>query len=364
MAKPTYRGPHLLSGMAAKPWFKLLFGAGLISPRRWGDVAEITMRSLQFGGLAMRERRFKGAEIDAHDADLQPVFIIGHFRSGTTYLHNLMSKDPQFASPSLFDVAFPHAFLSAEGFLKPIVEKALPKTRCSDNVPLFVDAPQEDEFALGKLSPYCFYHGLYFPKQMKRHFERGVLLENPADRAEWSELYRAFLTKVSLKGEGRTLLLKNPAHSARIDLLLELFPEARFIHIHRNPLEVYRSTRRLFSTYIDAYGFQSVKPAALDAMVVYVYENLMTRLFASIAHIPQGRLAQVKYEDLRTDGLSLLTTIYETLGLTAQDGVFDGFKSYIDEQKAFQPNAYSPDDSSEATVRERWKFAFDKLGYL
>ncbi len=210
-----------------------------------------------------------------------------------------LARSHQFVFPTLFDVAFSHAFLSAEEILKPIVEKALPKTRCSDNVALFVDAPQEDEFAVGKLSPYCFYHALYFPKKMKHHFDRGVLLENASDRQVWSEPYRAFLTKASLKGQGRVPLLKNPAHSARIDLLLDMFPQARFIHIHRNPIEVYRSTKHLIETYIDMYGFQRVDSATIDEMVLYVYESLMTRLFDSLPRIPKTQLAEVGYDDLR-----------------------------------------------------------------
>ena len=353
----------MLSGMAPGPWFQLLFGSGMISLRRLPDIIEITLHSSQFGPLTLRERSFRGTDIAAHTPNTRPIFIIGHYRSGTTYLHNLMAKDPQFAFPTMFDVAFPHACLSSEDILKPIIEKALPKTRCSDNVALSVNAPQEDEFAIGKLSPYCFYHGLYFPKKMKSRFERGVLLNDSADRAAWADLYRAFLTKVSLKGEGRVLLLKNPAHSARIGLLLEMFPQARFIHIHRNPVEVYRSTKHLFATYIRTYGFQSVSEQAVDEMALYTYENLMPRLFEGTAQIPKGQFAEVCFDDLKQDALSVLISIYETLKLDICDDLFVRFSKYVDEQQTFQPNLYSPDNVTEKIVRQRWRFAFDRLGY-
>ena len=359
----NHRGPHLLSGMAPKPWFQLLFGGGVISLRRLPDVIEITLRSSQFRPLTLRERSFRGAEVAAHTPNTRPIFIIGHYRSGTTYLHNLMARDPQFAFPTLFDVAFPHAFLSAEDILKPIIEKALPETRCSDNLALSVNAPQEDEFAIGKLSPYCFYHGLYFPKKMKCLFDRGVLLNGSADRTAWADLYRAFLTKVSLKGEGRVLLLKNPAHSARIDLLLEMYPQARFIHIHRHPIEVYRSTRHLFATYIRTYGFQSVSERAVDEMVRYTYENLMPRLFEGTAHIPKGQFVEVCFDDLKNDALSVLKSIYDTLKLDTCDDLFARFAKYVDEQKTFQANTYSPNTMEEEIIRQRWQFAFERLGY-
>ena len=52
-----------------------------------------------------------------------PVFILGHYRSGTTYLHELLSNDPGFASPNRFQAFNPSTFLChrADGRL-PLIE--------------------------------------------------------------------------------------------------------------------------------------------------------------------------------------------------------------------------------------------------
>src|SRR5579871_3279757 len=86
-----------------------------------------------------------------------PVFILGHWRSGTTLLHNLLSLDPQFICPNLYQILSPHHFLLTESFVTRLTEWMLPKTRPMDNMEISWKAPQEDETAicnLTLLSPY------------------------------------------------------------------------------------------------------------------------------------------------------------------------------------------------------------------
>ncbi len=61
--------------------------------------------------------------------DKPPIFIIGHWRSGTTYLHNLITQDHQFAYPSTFQTITPGLFLGSERYIKPIVASSLPPKR-------------------------------------------------------------------------------------------------------------------------------------------------------------------------------------------------------------------------------------------
>ena len=82
----------------------------------------------------------------------------------------------------------------------------------------------------------------------RRHFGRFLTFEDalPAERARWRDNFLCFMRKVTLacsrrRGARRTaqpLLIKSPVHTARIAMLLELFPDARFVFIHRDPLEV------------------------------------------------------------------------------------------------------------------------------
>jgi hypothetical protein len=342
---------------------RLLAESGGVALRAVPEIVAISLRSLQMAPLVLRERSGLAQRLATHELDPRPIFIIGHYRSGTTYLHNLLGCDAALAYPSTFQVFFPEVFLGAEDMLGPIFRKTLPARRPFDHVRLDPDLPHEDEFALGNASRYSFYHGLCFPKRMRRHFERGVLLVDPPDREAWKHLYRQFLTKVSLQAQGRPLVLKNPAHSARIELLLEMFPEARFIHIYRNPFAVYLSTTHFFRTFISVYGFQRVSEPELQELVWYVYEQLMGRLFADIPRIPAGQLTQVCYEHLLGAELPQLEAIYAALGLDGFDAARPAFAAHVAEQTEFRTNAHALDDATRRRIVQHWGFALDRLGY-
>src|SRR5712675_159543 len=92
-----------------------------------------------------------------------------------------------------------------------------------------------------------FFNSFYFPKQMSKVFADEVLFASEGDSSRlWCQALTYYLAKLAALNPGRQLLLKNPAHSARIPLLLRLFPGAKFVHIHRDPVAVFHSTRRLY----------------------------------------------------------------------------------------------------------------------
>ncbi|HEU5076190.1 MAG TPA: sulfotransferase [Polyangiaceae bacterium] len=357
------RLPHALTGIAPGPWFQLLAQAGSIEPDRLADVAKISLRSLQGVPLALREARLCAAPLAEHRVDPRPLFILGHFRSGTTLLHDLLAHDPGFVYPTTFQVFFPRLFVTAKEQLLPAFERSLPPHRYGDHVPLAVHGPHEDEFALGQLSLLGFYHALYFPKRARELFTRSVFLDAEPDRALWQRLYARFLAKVSFEGGGRPLLVKNPAHTGRVPLLLRQFPEARFIHIHRNPFAVYLSSLHFFRRFIDTYAFQRISDAELEELVLYVYQRLMTRLFDDLACIPKGQVAHVCYEELVADPASSVERSYGALGLDLPEALRAAAQKTACAQSTFKTNSHVLDAGSRELVRERWGFALERLGY-
>lgn len=355
--------PHALTGIAPGPWLRLLARAGTIEPHALPDVAKISLRSLQGVPLALREARLCAARLREHRVDPRPLFIVGHFRSGTTLLHDLLAHDERFVYPTTFQVFFPRVFATAKELLKPAFERSLPPHRHGDHVPLSVDGPHEDEFALGQLSPLGFYHALYFPKRARELFTRSVFLDDDSDRELWRRLYTRFLAKVSLEGGGRPLLIKNPAHSGRIPLLLELFPEARFIHVYRNPFAVYLSSSSFFRRFVDTYALQRISDAELRELLLDVYQRLMTRLFIDLARVPNGQLAHVCYEQLVTDPMSSVERSYRMLGLGLTETLHSATAEAARAQGTFKTSTHLLDSSSRHRVRERWGFALERLAY-
>jgi hypothetical protein len=201
-----------------------------------------------------------------------PVFILGHWRSGTTHLYNVMSQGGFGYVPPLA-VGLPWDMFGLARILRPFLERQLPERRFIDNIPVTPTSPQEDEIALANMSPLSFYHGIYFPKQFDRLIDRGVFFDgcNADEVLAWQSRFIYLLRKLAHQ-QGKPMLIKNPVYTARPALLKEMFPEAKFIHIHRNPYDVFLSMRNFYTRLLDVMALQDV-PAELDtdATILRVY---------------------------------------------------------------------------------------------
>ena len=119
-----------LQGMTFPSWWSVLRQSGFaVDPPYWpraGFQTAITVANLP---CVRREERKYGSQIEAVLV-LPPVFILGHWRQGTTHLHNLLSLDPQFAYPTLFQTLYPRSFLTTEALIR-----AWARSSCSGPVP-------------------------------------------------------------------------------------------------------------------------------------------------------------------------------------------------------------------------------------
>jgi len=103
----------------------------------------------------------------------EPIFILGHWRSGTTLLHNLLCQDPRAGFLTTYHSLFTH-HLASKWLFKSFMRAAMPKKRPVDNVALSVDYPQEDEFAIGNINPWSYYYFWYFPRNNVQFYEKYV----------------------------------------------------------------------------------------------------------------------------------------------------------------------------------------------
>ena len=102
--------------------------------------------------FAWREKQKYGKQIAAYIMPNDPVFIIGHWRTGSTYLHQLMNLDENLSAPSLFQTAQPNGFKVSYRYFRPLMKMVLGKTRPFDQIKNSMDEPQEDEFGLVRLT--------------------------------------------------------------------------------------------------------------------------------------------------------------------------------------------------------------------
>ncbi|NJM24914.1 MAG: sulfotransferase [Bacteroidia bacterium] len=216
---------------------------------------------------------------------------MGTIAAALPFFTNMLGKDPQFAYCTTYEGVLPHIFLTAGGLTRTILQAAMPSTRPQDNVRAGANLPIEEEFALGNISNASFVHGLYFPNDLYEVFDRVVTFKGgPQQAMEWQASMMYLSQKLALKNPGKVLLLKSPSNTARVKEILEVYPDARFIHIYRNPYDVYRSTVGLFEKILPIVGLQRTTPGHMSDFVLYKYEQIHRKYLAERHLIPAGRL--------------------------------------------------------------------------
>ena len=313
------------------------------------------------------ERLVINPRISRQKIDRPPIFIVGHWRSGTTHLHNILCCDPQMAYASTFQSVFPDTLFSwlgryiFEGFARILI----PGTRAGDNVKLGTRLPQEEEFALGDKTPVCFYYFWMFPRRIREFYEQYVRMRGLSvkHRESWKSDYRLLLAKAVKDTGGERFLSKNPPNTGRIRFLLETFPDARFIHIHRNPEEVFLSTRNFFRKMMPHLQLQTIHENALDEDIFEIYTRLMHDYLDQRSEVPEGQLAEVSFADLEDRPLEMVEGIYKTLGLEGFDKASPYFKSYVDKMKSYKKNRHEAEPELLKRIEKEWGFAIKEWGY-
>lgn len=309
------------------------------------------------------EQRLYGSKVERVQVK-PPLFILGHWRTGTTHLHNLLALDDRFAFPNYYQAAYPHHFLCTESLTSRLGAVFLPRQRPMDNVRIDFQAPNEDEFALCGLTQCSPYLGFSFPRRQD-HYDRFLTFRGvPPDAiGRWKAALVLFLKKLTWKYD-RPLVLKSPPHTCRIGLLLDLFPDARFVHIHRNPYVVYQSTLHWLRTAGPWYHLQRPGLVDLETRVLRVCREMYEMFFKERGLIPAGRLYEIGFDQLETDMIGQVRQIYESLGLPDFAHVEPRLRSYHNTIGGYKKNEFQgiPLTQRERIARE-WRRYFDEWAY-
>lgn len=297
-----------------------------------------------------------------------PIFILGHWRTGTKLLHYFLALDERHIGPTTYECFAPNHFLLTERWMMKFLRslRSLPpdRRRAQDNVRIRLDRPQEDEIALlllGQPSPYV--SALNFPNDPPVE-EDYFDLENvpPPARTVWQQALVRFFKQVTLL-HGRRIVSKSPLHSARIKFLLETFPEARFVHIVRDPFVVFPSTMHKCRALIRMYSWQKPTFAGLEEKVFETGLALYERLEAGKKLIPAGHFHELRYEDLVGDPVGQLRTLYEQLDLCGFDRFQPRLEAYLARTTGYQTNRYELSPELRAEIARRWAPVIQRYGY-
>jgi omega-hydroxy-beta-dihydromenaquinone-9 sulfotransferase len=304
-------------------------------------------------------RRFR--RTDAPD----PLFILGHWRTGTTWLHEMLILDRRHTYPTTYQCFLPCSFLLTS-WAKPYLHWLLPERRLMDNMTVDWDKPQEDEFALALLGAPSTYNTLAFPNQDLAD-PHALALEklSASDRARWERKFRGLIESLQV-WDGRRLVLKSPPHTARIPTLLRMFPNAKFVHLVRNPYVVYLSTINLWQKLYHAQGLQvplAQSMPKLEKIVLDLFVQLHESYEQSRSLIPAGQLVEMKYEDLVRDPKGELARVYSELNLGEFDRVLPEVEAYLAARAQYERNTWALDNATRQRIEHHWGPIIRQYGY-
>jgi hypothetical protein len=345
-------------------WIRLLVRNRFAVDWRHLHIAIIdTLTSMIVTLLGGLQRLVYGRQVAHTPIQQAPVFILGHWRTGTTFLHELLILDERHNFPTTYQCMAPSHFLLTEGILTRLLYFLMPERRPMDNMAAGWDRPQEDEFALCMLGQPSPYLTIAFPNRPPQ-FPEYLDLEGLTPRAleSWKRTLFRFLQALTYKDPKR-LVLKSPPHTCRLRALVQLFPDARFIHLVRDPHVVFPSTVNLWKSLYRAQGLQQPTFAGLEEQVFATFLRFQQRLAEGRKLIAPERFYELRYEELVRDPVSEVRALYEHLDLGGFEELLPRLEKYVAGLKGYETNRYELSPQRRAEVARRWGSYIRQYGY-
>jgi hypothetical protein len=356
--------PRIWEGCDFFAWIRLLVrNRCAVHWRYWYIALVVTIVSFLHLVLRLFQKALYGKQVARTQLREAPLFIIGHWRTGTTFLHELMILDERHTYPTTYECFDPNHFLLTEGIFKRWLSFLMPARRPMDNMPAGWDRPQEDEFALcmmGLPSPYLTIAFPNRPPQYPQYLDlEGV---PPRALARWKSTFLRFLQHLTFK-DPRRLVLKSPPHTCRIKALLDMFPEARFVHIVRDPYVVFPSTVNLWKSLYRTHGLQEPTFAGLEEYVFETFHRLYDGLEKNKGLIPARHFYELHYEDLVRDPVGQLRALYAHLELGGFDRLLPKLEDFLARNAGYETNRYELAPAVRAEITRRWGKQIRQYGY-
>ena len=307
------------------------------------------------------KRRFKKIDFDQNP----PIFILGHWRSGTTHLHYLMSSDPQVGFTSNFNSFMINICLLGKGWLDKFLQKFMPQQRPMDNVEQTIFSPSEEDQAVANMSIASGIHTFFFPKN-RSYFDKYMTFRDasPKEKKKWQKAYNDMLRIVAVSNGGKRLVIKSPGNTSRIKELKELYPGAKFVFIHRNPYDVYRSTRKLHKKSTESQYLQDMTEEDIQDLIFYEYAEIFKAYFAKKNDIPAEDLVEIGFDELNADAEGTMAYIYRKLNLPGFEKALPAIQAYLASVKNYTLNKFKPlEPELVERIQKEWGFTFEEWGY-
>lgn len=351
--------------MTVSAWFRMLReNRFAVTPTRIPLALSVTAASSANSLLAGAQSLFYSRRIATTQIPEDPIFVVGHWRSGTTLLHQLLTLDSRHTYPDTYACMAPSHFLVSRYLVPWWLGLLTPNRRPMDNVRVGWKEPQEDEWALCLAGLPTVYRSVAFPRHLPQCPDSLSLNDLPADVAQqWEQTLARFIKSIMIGQEKSRLVLKSPTHTARIGHLYRMFPQARFIHVVRDPLSVFPSTMKLWARLATDHGLQLPDKQELRTYVIDTFKQMYDAFESQRREVPENHISDVRYEDLVVDPLGQLGRIYQELDLGQYEKVRPQIEQHTTITSGYQTNRYQLSDGERQLIADRWSDFCDRYGY-
>lgn len=256
-----------------------------------------------------------------------PVLITGMPRSGTTFLHRLILQDPSTIAPRLFQLVYPYASqasLFGTALRKRWVSLQLAVFRMiapelNALHPVAVDAPEECTDITAHAFQSLRFDAMYRVPSYNSWLERCGFLDA-------YRFHRRFLQHLDAQLPGRRWVLKSPDHLFALDDIRRVYPDARLVLVHRDPVRVLASVARLTEVLRRPFT-RSIDRVGIGLEVSASWINGAQRMSSLSAN--DESLLHLNYRQIVSRPLDAVRAVYRHCGLALTDQAEARMRSWL-----------------------------------
>ncbi len=249
-------------------------------------------------------------------------------------------------------------------FTRKLIVASLPETRPMDEIKINADLPGEEEHSLGAYDKYGYFHAMIFPRNFKTYASYKSFDDaKPRDLKRWKKRYEFFIKKVAFKNNNKRMVLKNPANSYRMEHLNKMYPNAKYIHLYRNPYEVFASSIKFHLDTSRIFSLQTWNEEEYKNNILSIYTELFEKIDDDIKNIPKENILLIRYEDFIKKPLETMEKVYSNLKIEGFSEAKESMQKYLDAEKDYQPRKYQFSDELIVKVNEECSSIFDRFDY-
>ena len=262
---------------------------------------------------------------------VRPLFIVGLPRTGTTFLHQLLSQDKQFRAPRTFEIDRPvpppaENAIDVDPRVKEIqrgidvIHRIVPHFKAIH--PLGATFPDEcQQITAYQFSSIAYQHIMQVPS-----FRRWVLAH---DFTADLQFHRRFLQHLQSAWGRKHWLLKSPAHIQYLPALLKVYPDAMIIQTHRKPEQVMASTASLSWTMQSVFSDHIDKYECARAQLDFFCDTLEICLADRAALGNNAPVFDLHYQSFIENPLAMIESLYDAFGLTLESKTIERMEIFI-----------------------------------